>query len=219
MSGINSEILVLSQRAEKSRRKCQEKKTLVVEKLFISMKVMLTVFFTSRVLCIINSYVRDKQRNAGFISKSWKVHEKMSGEEDLSCGETIPGSSITTMHQPMYCHWFVISDWEIRKSLPEPGQVSTVAEEAQLCLCWPKTHKSVARHEPAHCHDGGTRSCSSTTEVSHSWHPLLDISSLRDNRSNSPFALQYKNSWCTAPSVQKKTVNMTFMLMNISHLE
>jgi hypothetical protein len=61
-----------------------------------------------------------------------------------------------------------ISVWEIRKSLPEPGQVSSVVEEAQLCSCWPKSHESVATDELAHCHDGGTRSCFSTTEVSFS---------------------------------------------------
>jgi hypothetical protein len=43
--------------------------------------------------------------------------------------------------------------------------VNRVAEEAQLCLFWPKIHKSVAIHELVHCHDGGTRGCFSTTEV------------------------------------------------------
>jgi hypothetical protein len=52
-----------------------------------------------------------------------------------------------------------------QKSLPEPGHVSRVAEEAELCSYWPKSHESVAMHEVAHCHDGGTRSCFYTTEV------------------------------------------------------
>jgi hypothetical protein len=47
-----------------------------------------------------------------------------------------------------------ISVWETRRLL-EPGQVSRVAEEAQLCSCWPKSHKSVAMHELVHCHVGG----------------------------------------------------------------
>jgi hypothetical protein len=42
--------------------------------------------------------------------------------------------------------------------------MSRVAEEAQFCSCWPKSHESVAMHELAHCHDG-TRSCFSTTEA------------------------------------------------------
>jgi hypothetical protein len=43
--------------------------------------------------------------------------------------------------------------------------VSRVAEEVQLCLCWPKNQESVVVHELAHCYDGGTSSCFSTTEV------------------------------------------------------
>jgi hypothetical protein len=50
----------------------------------------------------------------------------------------------------------IISKWisvcEIRKSLLGPGQVSRVAEEAQLCSCWPKSDTSVAMHELVHCH-------------------------------------------------------------------
>jgi hypothetical protein len=36
-----------------------------------------------------------------------------------------------------------ISIWEMKKSLPEPGQVSRVADKAQLCSCWPKSHESI----------------------------------------------------------------------------
>jgi hypothetical protein len=62
-----------------------------------------------------------------------------------------------------HCLFKVISFWEVRKSLPEPGQVSRVAEEAQLCSCWPKIHESVAMHLLVLCHDGETRRCFSTT--------------------------------------------------------
>jgi hypothetical protein len=58
-----------------------------------------------------------------------------------------------------------ISVWEIRKSQLEPGQMSRVAEEVQLCSCWPKSYKSVAIHELVHCHDGGTMCCFFTAEV------------------------------------------------------
>jgi hypothetical protein len=58
-----------------------------------------------------------------------------------------------------------ISVWEIRRSLLETDRVSRVAEEAQLCSYWPKSHESVVMHELSHCHDGGARSCFSTTEV------------------------------------------------------
>jgi hypothetical protein len=59
-----------------------------------------------------------------------------------------------------------------RGSLLEPGQVNRVAEEAQLCSCLPKSHESVEMHELSHCHDGGTRSCFSTTDVFFSWNLL-----------------------------------------------
>jgi hypothetical protein len=81
-----------------------------------------------------------------------------------------------------------ISGWEIRKSLLERGQVSRVAEEAQLCSCWPKCHESVAMHQLAHCNDGGPRSCFSTTEIFFSLHFLLGVSALRDNTSDLLFA-------------------------------
>jgi hypothetical protein len=84
--------------------------------------------------------------------------------------------------------------------------VSRVAEEPQLCSCWPKSHESVVMHELAHRHDGGTWSCFSTTEVFSSWHFLLDVSALRDNTSNSLFAGR-KNSWRITPSMSKKKKN------------
>jgi hypothetical protein len=86
----------------------------------------------------------------------------------------------------------LISIWEIRKSLPDPGQVKSVAKEAQFCSCWPKSHESLAMHELVHCHDGGTRHCFSTTEVFFSWHFLLDVSALRDNNGDSLFALDVR---------------------------
>jgi hypothetical protein len=67
------------------------------------------------------------------------------------------------------CPFKVISVWEIRKSLPEPGQMSRMAEEAQLCLCCPKRHKSVAMHELACCHNGGIRSCFSYGNLPQYW--------------------------------------------------
>jgi hypothetical protein len=112
----------------------------------------------------------------------------------------------------MHCCWSVISVWKIRKSQAEPGQVSRVAEESQLCSHWPKSHELVAMHELAHCHDGGTRSF-------FSWHFLLDISALWDNTSNSPFAPDIRIHDAQHFRCQKRTVNMTFMLMHISHLE
>jgi hypothetical protein len=44
-----------------------------------------------------------------------------------------------------------------------------MAEETQLCLCWPESQISVVTHEPVHCHDRSTRSCFSTTVVFLSW--------------------------------------------------
>jgi hypothetical protein len=123
-----------------------------------------------------------------FYFKVLKCLRENERRKRLICGETTPGSSIMTMHQLMQRYWSVISIWEIGKSLPEPGQVSRVTEEAQLCLCWPKSHESVVMHELAHCDGGGTRSCYSTAEVFFSWHFLLDISALWDNTSNSLFA-------------------------------
>jgi hypothetical protein len=70
-------------------------------------------FFTSRVLCIMNSYVRSKQWIIGIISKCWNV---MSGEKDSICGETTPGSFIITMHQLMHLYWFVTL-WQTRTEL------------------------------------------------------------------------------------------------------
>jgi hypothetical protein len=62
-------------------------------------------------------------------------------------------------------------------------------------------HESVAMHELAHYHDGGTRSCFSKTEVFFSWHFLLDVSALWDNTSDSLFAPDVRihdaqHPWC-----------------------
>jgi hypothetical protein len=82
----------------------------------------------------------------------------------------------------------LISVCEITKSLPEPGQVNSVAEEAQMCSFCPKGHESAAMHELLHCYDGGTWSCFFKTEVFFFQHFLLDVSALRDNTSDSVFA-------------------------------
>jgi hypothetical protein len=61
-------------------------------------------------------YVRDKEWIACIFSKCWNVWEKMSGEKDLRCGETTPGSSITTMRHLMHCYWF-LNFWPARTQL------------------------------------------------------------------------------------------------------
>jgi hypothetical protein len=76
----------------------------------------------------------------------------------------------------------------MRKSLPEPGQMGWVAEEARLCSCWPKRYDSVMMHGLAHCHNGGTtRSCFST-QIFFFSHFLSDISALWANTSDSLFS-------------------------------
>jgi hypothetical protein len=63
-----------------------------------------------------------------------------------------------------------------------------VAEEAQLSSCWPKSNESVAMHEPAHCHGGGT-SCFSITECfSHEIFSWM-FQHFRENTSDSLFSL------------------------------
>jgi hypothetical protein len=96
-----------------------------------------------------------------------------------------------------------------RRSLLVPGQVSRMAEEAQLCSCWPKSHESVTMYEQAHCQDGGTRSCFSATDVFFSWHFLLDVSALCNNTSDSLFDPDVRIYDAQHPWCKKKTVNMT----------
>jgi hypothetical protein len=48
-----------------------------------------TVFFISRMLCIMNPYFRGKQWIAGIILKCRNILEKMLGEKDPSCGEQL----------------------------------------------------------------------------------------------------------------------------------
>jgi hypothetical protein len=101
--------------------------------------------------------------------------------------------------------------------LSHPTRLTWLRQTFSYIPNW--NHESVVMHELAHCHDGGTRSCFSTTEVFFSWHFLLDVSTLWDNTSDSLLSPDVRIHDAQHPRCQKKTINMTFTLMNISHLE
>jgi hypothetical protein len=72
------------------------------------------------------------QRRCHFWKQSWYVFF------GIARSSVCEFSVIESSEIAVFSKWIWV--WEIRKSLPEWGQVSRMAEEAQLCSCWPESH-------------------------------------------------------------------------------